>query len=269
MMRRHEHSDQCACFYYGLAVVVLHLKLTSHVCGKLLVMLHVCLAVDGDFEKKIVWLLDAIKHIKQQKQRPDRERICHYVQQHQNVSPAEVALLLDKCVKCGLMTTAITRGNTDKLTYIVSSDSSYTQTVTKKGSSKAKPAVSNCTSNTVPANTPPPPPAPPQSEKDGKRIIHDKSDISPLMVTAVKGMISKHYTCSIGILYRPSILLLGATYLLVCRTRNCLCSLSQAAYIACVTDLFFFYGSVIQWSISGVSQCWCKFISLLTRTILA
>lgn len=126
----------------------------------------------NDLEVKKRWLLDAIKHIKHQKQRPDRERICNFVQQHNHVTAEEVSLLLDHCVSAGIMTTAITRGNTDKLTYIITDPDTGKPTCTMKspyrsgGESEQEPLLS----------------------ADDKRLLHNKSDISHLMVQAVKGL---------------------------------------------------------------------------------
>lgn len=140
------------------------------------------------------WLLDAVKHIKQQKQRPDRERICHYVQLHHEASPENVALLLDRAVKSGVMTTTVTRGNTDKLTYIVTNHK-------RDANSSVKSSLVTDSSDADLLDA---------SSCDDRLVIHDKSDITSLMVDAVKGMagdlslLSVVLTCSVCRLCRTS-----------------------------------------------------------------
>jgi len=103
-----------------------------------------------------------VKHIKSQKQRPDRERICHFIQQSHDLTSETISLLLDSAVKDHILTTTITRGNTDKLTYVIQNPSLPTS---------LQPAGLVA------------------SDADNKLLLHTKSDISPLMVKAVKGLL--------------------------------------------------------------------------------
>lgn len=48
-----------------------------------------------------VWILDAIRKIRSQKQRPSVERICHAIRQHHNYHEEEIAERLEIAVKRG------------------------------------------------------------------------------------------------------------------------------------------------------------------------
>lgn len=119
------------------------------------------------------WLLDAVKHIKSQKQRPDRERICHFIQQSHDLTSETISLLLDSAVKDHILTTTITRGNTDKLTYVIQNPSLPTSL---QPASNTKSVEVDSTGLVA-------------SDADNKLLLHTKSDISPLMVKAVKGLL--------------------------------------------------------------------------------
>lgn len=124
------------------------------------------------------WLLDAVRHIKAQKQRPDKDRIGNYIRQHHDLTAQTVSLLLDTAVKEQILTTTITRGNTDKLTYVITGAGGTTpKSVPASHSASKKTAVS--TSKAAPRVN--------SSADDKKTILHNKSDISLFMVQAVKG----------------------------------------------------------------------------------
>lgn len=131
------------------------------------------------------WLLDAVRHVKAQKQRPDKDRICHYIQQRHDVTTHTVSMLLDSAVRENILTTTITRGNTDKLTYVITSPDAPGALTNKpkpsassSSQSAAKPKTSASTAVEVR----------PTSDNDNKKVVlHNKSDISLFMVKAVKG----------------------------------------------------------------------------------
>ncbi|XP_067932169.1 histone acetyltransferase KAT6B-like isoform X1 [Watersipora subatra] len=125
------------------------------------------------------WLLDAVRHIKAQKQRPDKDRIGNYIRQHHDLTAQTVSLLLDTAVKEQILTTTITRGNTDKLTYVITGAGGTTpKSVPASHSASKKTAVS--TSKAAPRVN--------SSADDKKTILHNKSDISLFMVQAVKAL---------------------------------------------------------------------------------
>ena len=144
---------------------------------------------------QVRWLLDAVRHVKSQKQRPDRDRICRYIQQHHDVTSETVSLLLDAAVKNGILTTTITRGNTENLTYVITATpdqlansatktvQSVTKTVNSAAASKLskdKTSSTNSTDTAAAETTV-------NMDNDDKKLLHNKSDISPFMVKAVKG----------------------------------------------------------------------------------
>lgn len=151
---------------------------------------------------QIEWLIQAVKHVKSQKQRPDRDRICHHIQQKHDITSATVSLLLDWAVKNEILTTTITRGNTDKLTYVIVNSESASATTIKDPSSTSitsKSPAAKVAAIKVPATKVPtkvvaatkvavPTTSGLETNNNNKQLdIHNKSDISPLMVRAVKG----------------------------------------------------------------------------------
>lgn len=131
---------------------------------------------------QVGWLLDAVRHVKSQKQRPDRERICHYIQQHHDLTSETVSLLLDSAVKNGILTTTITRGNTEKLTYVITTSENTSRETSSKPASTVKIKVSATQNSANNDNA-----APHAEDSDDKKLLHNKSDISHYMVKAVKG----------------------------------------------------------------------------------
>lgn len=85
-----------------------------------------------------------------------------------------MSLLLDSAVKAAILTTTITRGNTDKLTYVITGPGGP--------SAQTVPTVTNDTAKRDKTSV-----ATSSASSDNKVLLHNKSDISSLMVKAVKG----------------------------------------------------------------------------------
>jgi len=118
---------------------------------------------DDDFVKIIV---EAIRKIKSHKQKPDKDRICTYIQQQRpHITKDTVFRELGNAVVNGHLLTTQTRG-ADKMTYVEVLNGTPT---TKAHSSSQSDSITLISSS------------------DTKIIVSDRSDISKLMVQAVRG----------------------------------------------------------------------------------